>query len=170
MLHGRIWTSRLRLLPDGSCSLLRERPLGGSSQPSRSRIVGPGSSSPATRDSPKQAGGPPAGDGGGQEGGRRGRKEACPTDFPAEVSDIEQDRLTAAGDIPTGAVLAIELVGEDPGFLYEGELLGWLAVNIEEVTQCLGAGWLYRAEVRSNTMSPAGAIILTHVTGSGPGR
>lgn len=143
--------------------------MGGSSQPSRTRTVGPSSPTPAARDAPKETGGPPAGDGAGEEGGQRARKNACPTDFPAEVSDIEQALHARAGEISPGAMLPIELVGEDPGFLHEGELLGWLAVNIEEVTACLLAGWRYQGEVRSNTPSPAGPIILTQVTCSAPG-
>jgi hypothetical protein len=74
----------------------------------------------------------------------------------------------AAAGVIVGAELAIELRDDDPAFLFDGELLGWLAVNIEEVTECLQAGWRYRGIVRESHPTPGGQLILTQVFGGAP--
>jgi len=86
------------------------------------------------------------------------------------VSDIEEGLFETAAAIAVGARLAIEIVDEDPAFLHGTERIGWLAVNIEEVGECLRSGWSYEAEVLSNNPSPAGPIILTNVTCKAPTR
>ncbi|HMG01146.1 MAG TPA: hypothetical protein VK560_07880, partial [Gemmatimonadaceae bacterium] len=96
------------------------------------------------------------------------RNNACPTDFSAEVTDISEAQHGAAAKIVLGAKLSIELVEEDPAFLNDGETLGWLSVNIEEVAGCLRAGWRYQGEVQSNDPSPAGPIIIAWVTCKAP--
>jgi hypothetical protein len=84
------------------------------------------------------------------------------------VTDIPQPIQSAAEEIAVGAELPIELREDDPAFLLDGELLGWLAVNIEEVSACLQAGWRYHGTVRDNQSTPAGPVILTQVFATAP--
>ncbi len=99
------------------------------------------------------------------------RTYGCPSDFAAEVADIPRGMEAAAADLTSGSELQIELRGEpeDPAFLLEGEIVGWLAVNIEEVTECLRRGWRYGAVVKRNEASAGGRLIIAQVYGSGPG-
>jgi hypothetical protein len=76
-------------------------------------------------------------------------------------------QTTAAG-VVVGTELPIELREDDPAFLLDGEILGWLADNIEEVTECLQAGWRYHGIVRANQSTPTGAVITTNVFGTPP--
>lgn len=104
-----------------------------------------------------------------QESGDASRKAACPSDFLAEVTDIPQEMLASAGALEKDGELPIELREGDPAFIFDGQTLGWLAVNIEEVTECLRAGWRYLGIVVSNESSAAGPVILTKVLGMAPG-
>jgi hypothetical protein len=145
--------------------------MGGSGEPRTPRSRPESSSPPET---PRRA--PDADDaavvdlgvGARQESGDAGRKHACPSDFPAEVTHIPEEMQATAAGIAVGSDLSIALRDEDPAFLFEGEILGWLADNIEEVTECLQAGWHYRGIVRANQSTPAGAIITTQVFGTSP--
>jgi len=131
---------------------------------------GPPRSSPATRRDEHRRDAPLASDGSSSLGAGPGqdlrnayRKSACPSDFPAEVTDIAQAMQGVASGIAVDAALPIELREGDPAFVFEGQLLGWLADNIEEVTECLQAGWRYHGIVVANQSTPAGAVITTRV-------
>jgi hypothetical protein len=105
----------------------------------------------------------------GDEGSGSGRGNSpCPTDFPAEVTDIPQDMQARAAQVPRGVTLPIVLQDGDPAFILDGEIFGWLATNIDEVTACLTAGWTYHATVQRNTNGPAGAVIETLAIGTPP--
>jgi hypothetical protein len=142
--------------------------MGGSGQP-RPR---PTQRSATTGETPDRTPSAARGDGPGtrvgQESGGGGRKDACPSNFAAEVTDVPPELHDVAGGVGINTELLIELREGDPAFLLGEQILGWLAVNIEEVTQCLEAGWRYRGIVRSNDPTPAGPVILTQVTGSPP--
>lgn len=129
--------------------------MGGSGQP------GPSPRRPA-------AGRGETGAGRGQELGDAERKDACPSDFEAEVTDIPQAMRVAAEGVAVDTTLPIELREGDPAFLLDDQVLGWLAVNIEEVTACLEASWRYRGIVRANQTTPAGPLIVTQVVGTAP--
>jgi hypothetical protein len=130
--------------------------MGGSSSPRIHRTSPPTSATP-----PQGPQGAPAGGGGG---GGHGPDVGCPTDFPAEIVDIPEDRQDDAANLAVDQELAIELDSDgDPAFMFGGSELGWLAVNIEEVTECLQAGRAYRARIDRNTSTPAGALIITTV-------
>jgi len=103
-----------------------------------------------------------------QESGTSGRRNACPSDFPAEVTDIPEAMQAAAAGIAAGIELPIELDGDDPAFMLAGEVLGWLAVNIDEVSACLRAGWRYHGTVLHNQPSPAGPVIMAQVFAAAP--
>ncbi len=104
----------------------------------------------------------------GQESGHQPRRDSCPTDFAAEVTDIPEEMQDRAAAVEEGTALNIELREGDPAFLLDADILGWLATNIDEVTQCLKAGWTYQAQVDQNAQSPAGALIRTTVRGQAP--
>lgn len=76
--------------------------------------------------------------------------------------------VEAAQTVAVGDVLAIELREDDPAFILDGAVLGWLADNIAEVTVCLEAGWRYDAEVTEATDSPAGPVIKVRVHAHAP--
>lgn len=120
------------------------------SQPSRTRPI------EATQGADTAVGG---GEGSAPVGGT-----SCPTGFEAEVVDIPAARQDAAAGVTVGTALVIALDAEnDPAFMLDGSVLGWLAVNIEEVTECLQAGWRYEGTVESASPSAAGALIITRV-------
>jgi hypothetical protein len=145
--------------------------MGGSGQPtpprSRPEPVPPSDTSARESDAPLGADSR-AGTGRGQESGGPGRKDACPSDFPAEVADIPAAMQARAAGVVVGAELPIELHDDDPAFLLDADVLGWLADNIEEVTECLQAGWRYHGIVRANQSTPAGAVITSDVFGTPP--
>ena len=145
--------------------------MGGSGEPRPPRSI----REPSTRPDEPRPSVPPGADspsgvgvGPGQELGESGRKDACPSDFPAEVTDIPQAMQEVAAGIAVDDVLPIELREGDPAFVLEGQLLGWLADNIEEVTECLRAGWRYHGIVVANQSGPTGAVITTRVLAEPP--
>lgn len=106
---------------------------------------------------------------GGGGGGASTAASGCPEDFSAEVTDVPEARHPEALGLDPGATLPIELRDGDPAFLLSGDILGWLATNIEEVTLCLDAGWTYEAEVVAVSDEPSGPLIRTRVRGRAPG-
>jgi hypothetical protein len=141
--------------------------MGGSSQPPSRRPSSDPSEVPSHPKTPLAEG--PGGAPEGQESAPSPRTSGCPDDFRAEVADIPFEMQAAAGQVSVGVELPIELREDDPAFLLDGEILGWLAVNIEEVTECLQAGWRYHGIVRANDATPAGPLILTQVHAQPPG-
>jgi hypothetical protein len=129
--------------------------MGGSSSPRIPRTPSSGSATPLQ--------GPPTAPTGGGGGG--GEDVGCPTGFQAEIVDIPASRQHDAASLDVGQELPVELDSDnDPAFMLGGSELGWLAVNIEEVAECLQAGRAYRATVESTTSTPAGALVITTVT------
>ena len=94
--------------------------------------------------------------------------QECPSDFRAEIQDIDPGDWEWAAQFPLGTLLEIVLAEGDPQFANGGRTVGWLSTNRDAVAACLEAGWRYTGDIIEVTPTVAGPRITTRVQASAP--